>query len=48
LKAYIPVALARGFDQYAVGALETLKGILTPEAFRKYVAENRLSGLLLQ
>lgn len=48
LKTYIPVALARGFDQYAVGALETLKGILTPEAFRKYVAENRLSGLLLQ
>jgi len=48
LKAYIPVALARGFDQYALGALESLQQILSPVAFRKYVVENRLTGLLLQ
>ncbi len=48
LKAYIPVALARGFDPYAVNALETLRGILAPTAFQKYVNQNQLSGLLLQ
>lgn len=48
LKAYIPVALARGFDRYAADALQTLRTLLTPEAFEKYVAENQLSGLLGQ
>ncbi len=48
LKAYVPVALARGFDPYAVNALETLQGILSPAAFKKYIDENQLSGLLLQ
>lgn len=48
LKAYIPVALGRGFDQYAADALETLGGLLPPAAFRQYVNENQFSGLLLQ
>ncbi|MBL7847438.1 MAG: hypothetical protein JNL40_08225 [Cyclobacteriaceae bacterium] len=48
LKAYVPVALARGFDQYAADALQTLQGLISAEAFRKYVTENQLSGLLLQ
>ncbi|MBL7849930.1 MAG: hypothetical protein JNN04_03430 [Cyclobacteriaceae bacterium] len=46
LKAYIPVALARGFDQYAADALETLRTVLPPASFRKYVAENQLAGLI--
>lgn len=46
LKAYIPVALGRGLDQYAADALETLRGLLPPPAFREYVRENDFSGLL--
>jgi len=46
LKAYIPVALARGFDQYAVGALQTLRGVLPPTSFKQYVAENQYGALL--
>lgn len=46
LKAYVPVALARGFDQYAFDALQTLQTVLPPVYFRKYVTENQLTGLL--
>ncbi len=46
LKAYIPVALARGYDNYASGALQTLRTKLSRAAFTKYVTENQLSGLL--
>ena len=48
LKAYVPAALVRGYDQYAASALQTLKALITPSSFRKYVAENQLSPLLLQ
>jgi len=48
LKAYIPTALARGFDQYAANALATLRDVISPEAFKKYVDENQYSGLLMQ
>jgi len=46
LKAYIPVALVRGYDNYAAGALRTLQERISPGAFNKYVTENQLSGLL--
>lgn len=46
LKAYIPVALARGFDQYAAGALQTLRDVLPTASFTRYVAENQYSGLI--
>ncbi|HWA34362.1 MAG TPA: hypothetical protein VG737_09550 [Cyclobacteriaceae bacterium] len=46
LKAYIPIAFARGYDNYASGALQTLRTRISQYAFNKYVAENRLSGLL--
>ena len=46
LKAYIPVAVARGYDNYAVGALATLRTKISAASFKKYVAENQLSGLL--
>lgn len=46
LKAYIPVALARGYDQYAFDALQTLQTVLPSAYFRKYVAENQLTALL--
>ncbi|MDZ4714264.1 MAG: hypothetical protein SH819_02240 [Cytophagales bacterium] len=48
LKAYIPIALSRGFDAYAAGALESLREIISPEALRKYIIENQLTGLLSQ
>lgn len=48
LKAFIPVALARGFDRFAVSALETLRSQISPEAFQRYVTENQLSGLPVQ
>lgn len=48
LKAYIPVALARGYDAYASSALTTLKGLISPGSFRRYVAENHLEALPLQ
>jgi hypothetical protein len=48
LKAYIPVALARGYDTYATSALTTLQGLISPAAFRRYVAENHLQALPLQ
>lgn len=48
LKAYIPAAHARGFDTYAMGAMETLRGIIPANAFQKYITEKQLSGLLLQ
>jgi hypothetical protein len=46
LKAYIPVAFARGYDNYAMAALETLRTKISRSAFNKYVTENQLSGLL--
>lgn len=46
LKAYIPVALARGFDQYAADALQTLQSVLPPASFRRYVAENQFDALI--
>ncbi len=46
LKAYIPVAVARGYDNYAAGALATLRTKISPASFKKYLAENQLSGLL--
>ena len=48
LKAYILVARARGFDQYAASALQTLQPLISPSAFRKFVSENQISALLLQ
>ena len=48
LKAYIPVAHAQGLDQYAMGALDTLKTLTDPAAFRKYVDQYQLSSLLPQ
>ena len=48
LKAYIPVALARGFDQYAGSALQTLQPLISTAAFKKFVNENHLSALILQ
>jgi hypothetical protein len=46
LKAYIPVALGRGFDEYAADALQTLQSVLPPASFRRYVAENQLDALI--
>ncbi len=48
LKAYIPVALARGYDAFASSALTTLKGLISPASFRRYVLENHLEALPLQ
>lgn len=48
LKAYIPTALAQGYDQYAVSSLQTLQSLISPEGLRKFVAENHLQGLLYQ
>jgi len=48
LKAYIPVALARGFDQYASDALQTLRGLISPVAFQRYIAEYRIPAELIQ
>ncbi|HQQ96756.1 MAG TPA: hypothetical protein PLX35_05805 [Cyclobacteriaceae bacterium] len=48
LKAYIPVALSRGYDTYASSALTTLKGLISPASFRRYVLENHLEALPLQ
>lgn len=48
LKAYIPVALARGFDQYASDALQTLRGLVSPQAFQRYVVEYRIPAELIQ
>ncbi len=46
LKAYIPVAIARGYDNYAAAALETLRTRISKTAFDKYKAKNQLAGLL--
>lgn len=48
LKKYILAALARGYDDYATSALETLQTQISPSAFRLYMAENQLSNLLRQ
>jgi len=48
LKAYIPAAIANGYDEYASSAFQTLQTLITPDAVRKFVTENRLSGLLPQ
>lgn len=48
LKAYIPVAIGRGYDTYASSALTTLKGLISPASFRRYIAENHLEALPLQ
>jgi hypothetical protein len=48
LKAYIPIALASDYDEYATSALQTLSKLISPSAFRKFVAEKQLSDLLLQ
>ena len=47
LKAYIPVARAKGFDQYAISALQTLQTIVSAVEFKDYVNENQLKDLLL-
>lgn len=48
LKAYIPLARDRGYDEYAAGALTTLKNHISSDAFIRFVAEKQLSGLLRQ
>ncbi len=48
LKAYIPIALARGFGQYAGSALKTLQPLISTAAFKKFVNENQLLSLPLQ
>ncbi|MBS1544486.1 MAG: hypothetical protein JST14_12690, partial [Bacteroidetes bacterium] len=45
LKLYIIVALENGFDNFAAGALTTLKELLSPGAFNAYVKESNLEGL---
>ena len=48
LKAYIPVAWARGYDEFSTSALQTLKTLISPTAYRKFVRENQLLGVPLQ
>ncbi len=36
LKAYVPAALESGYDTYALGAMETLESLISPEAFQRY------------
>lgn len=48
LKAYIPIAQANEYDDYAASALQTLKGLISPAAFQKFVSRNQLSSLVIQ
>ena len=45
LKLYVIVALENGFDNFAAGALTTLKELLSSGAFNTYVKESHLEGL---
>jgi hypothetical protein len=46
LKAYIPAARARGLEDYAASALETLRNNISPAAFSTFVSKNDLTALL--
>ncbi|CAN5296166.1 hypothetical protein BH09BAC3_BH09BAC3_18330 [soil metagenome] len=48
LKAYIVLARSKGYDDYALGASQTLQTLLSPTAFKKFVIENQLSDLRQQ
>ncbi|MBY0435627.1 MAG: hypothetical protein K2U26_16120 [Cyclobacteriaceae bacterium] len=46
LKAYIPEALANGYDDYAASALATLKGLMASVDFIRFAKEKQLEALL--
>lgn len=48
LKSYVAVALARGFDQYAIDALASLRKLLPAPAFERYLTDYQIPRQLLQ